>query len=261
MNPLEGSEPDPTRRFRRREILALGSAGLLSPLFEKLAWAEPLAAKAVKAPLPLPMSLGYIEGSDGFRSFKRLPRKVRRPLDARAEEETAASPVIVPAESLFQSDTSMPGFPLRVHVHGLYPPVALEERRHRDVPQAIDLEAIFPSNDPVAPAPLRFFVWSLRQTPGWDPSPPTSYRFPLDWQVPPQLVLRVRGADGVTRVLTTTFTLDSEPGKPRLRRGTYLLGLSPGVWSREVKVSDLASRVAAGMFSVLVSFESEPPAA
>jgi len=187
MDLLEGSEPDPPRRFRRRELLALGSAGLLSPLFGNLAWAEPLAVKAATAPRPMPMSLGYIDGSEGYKSFKRLPRKVRRPA-AESEDDTAASPVIVPAESLFQSDSSMPGLPLRVHVHGLYPPLALEARRRRDVPQAIDLEAIFPSNDPASPAPLRFFVWSLRQSPGWDPSPPTSFRFPLDWQVLPQFV-------------------------------------------------------------------------
>jgi hypothetical protein len=260
MDKKDSSESDPPSRFRRRDILALGAAGLLMPMFRGLAAAAPLAAAAATVPRPLPMSLGYIDGSEGYRSFKRLPRKVRRPTAPSEEDETAASPVIVPADGLFQSDTSMPGLPLRVHVHGLYPPVALEARRHRDVPQAIDLEANFPSSDPIFPAPLRFFVWSLRQSPGWDPSPPTSFRFPLDWQVLPQFVLRVRGEDGVTRVLETTFTLDNEPGKPRLRRGTYVLGLKPGVWSREVKVSDLASRVAAGMFSVLVSLESEPAA-
>jgi hypothetical protein len=260
MDKRESSESDPPSRFRRRDVLALGAAGLLMPMFRGLAGAAPLAAAAATAPRPLPMSLGYIEGSEGYRSFKHLPRKVRRPTAPSEEEETAASPVIVPAESLFQSDSSMPGLPLRVHVHGLYPPVALEARRRRDVPQAIDLEAIFPSPDPAFPAPFRFFVWSLRQTPGWDPSPPTTFRFPLDWEVLPQLTLRVRGEDGVTRVLTTKFTVDNEPGKPRLQRGTYLLGLKPGVWNREVKVSDLASRVPAGMFSVLVSFESEPAA-
>lgn len=256
MHQPEGSESDPPKRLRRRDFLALGSAGLLAPLFGDLAWAAPLSS-ASTAPQPLPMSLGYIDGSEGFKNFRRLPRKVRRPA-ALSEEETAASLVVVPAAGLFQSDTSMPGFPLRVHVHGLYPPVALEARRRKDVPQAIDLEAIFPSNDPASPAPLRFFVWSLRQTPGWDPSPPTSFRFPLDWQVMPQFVLRVREADGTTRVLRTKFTVDDESGLPRLRRGTYVLGLKAGVWDREVKLTDLASRVPAGMFSVLVSFESEP---
>lgn len=260
MDKRDSSEPDPPSRFRRRDVLALGAAGLLMPMFRGFAAAAPLAAAAATAPRPLPMSLGYIDGSEGYRSFKHLPRKVRRPTAPTEEDEDAAAPVIVPAESLFQSDSSMPGLPLRVHVHGLYPPVALEARRRPDVPPAIDLEAIFPSSDPAFPAPLRFFVWSLRQSPGWDPSPPTSFRFPLDWQVLPQLTLRVREEDGVTRVLTTKFTVDNEPGKPRLRRGTYVLGLKPGVWNREVKVSDLASRVSAGMFSVLVSFESEPAA-
>src|SRR4029077_2020298 len=135
MDSFEGSEPDPPRRFRRREFLALSSAGLLAPLFGKVAWAGPLAPKGATAPQPMPMSLGYIEGSEGYKSFKRLPRKVRRPTAPSEEEEDATAPVIVPAESLFQSDTSMPGLPLRVHVHGLYPPVALEARRRRDVPQ------------------------------------------------------------------------------------------------------------------------------
>jgi len=252
MHQTEGSESDPPKRLRRRDFLALGSAGLLAPLFGDLAWAAPLA-RAATAPQPMPMSLGYIDGSEGFKNFRRLPRKVRRPA-AFSEEEAAASLVVVPAAGLFQSDTAMPGLPLRVHVHGLYPPVALEARRRKDVPPAIDLEVLFPSNDPASPAPLRFFAWSLRHSPGWDPSPPVSFRFPLDWQVMPQFVLRVREADGVTRVLRTKFTVDDESGLPRLRRGTYLLGLKAGVWDREVKLTDLASRVPAGMFSLLVSF-------
>jgi hypothetical protein len=258
MQTPEGSESDPPRRLRRRDFLTLGSAGMLAPLFGDLAWAAPLTT-APTAPQPLPMSLGYIDGSEGFKNFRRLPRKVRRPV-ALSEEEAETSLVVVPAAGLFQSDTSMPGLPLRVHVHGLYPPVALEARRHKDVPRAIDLEALFPSNDPASPAPLRFFVWSLRQSPGWDPSPPTSFRFPLDWQVMPQFVLRVREGDGTTRVLRTRFTVDDEVGLPRLRRGTYVLGLNAGVWDREVKLTDLASRVPAGRFSVLVSFEAEPAA-
>jgi hypothetical protein len=147
-------------------------------------------------------------------------------------------------------------------VHGLYPPVALDRKRRREVPSAIDLEAIFPSSDPAFPAPLTFYVWSLRQKPGWNPSPPISYRFPLDWQVLPEFVLRVRSSNGVSKVLRTKFTVDNEPGRPKLRRGLYVFGFDPRSWQSEVPVSDLARSAPAEMFSVLVSMESEPaPAA
>ena len=197
MNIPENSESDPPSLLRRRDFLALGSAGLLMPLFGNLAWAEPLAAAAAAAVQP--MSVGYIDGSEEYRNLKWLPRKIRRPMVKAEGEETEEAPVIVPAASLFQADTSLPGQPLRIRVHGLYPPIALDRKRRREVPLAIDLEAIFPSPDPASPTPLRFFVWSLRQKPGWNPSPPVSFRFPLDWQVLPQFVLRVRGAGGATR--------------------------------------------------------------
>jgi hypothetical protein len=87
-------EPHPTQ-LHRRQFLALGSAGLLAPFFQNLAWAEPLAREAVVRP----MSIGYIEESETFRSLRRLPRKIRRPLVAvnGALEEVESSPVIVPA--------------------------------------------------------------------------------------------------------------------------------------------------------------------
>lgn len=255
MNHSGGAESDPPRLLRRRDFLALGTAGLLTPLVGNLTWTAPLDA----AEIPVqPMSVGYIEDSEAYRSFKHLPRKIRRPVLQKEEDESETSPVIVPAESLFQADTSLPGRPLKVRVHGLYPPVALEHKRRREVPQAIDLEVIFPSPDPAFPTPLRFFAWSLRQRPGWDPSPPVTFRFPLDWQVLPQFVLRVRGVEGVTRVLRTKLTLDNEPGRPKLRRGVYLLGLTPGAWYRAARVSDYARIAPAEMFSVMVSMDPEP---
>jgi hypothetical protein len=249
------SESGPPPLLRRRDFLTLGSAGLLMPLFGSLAWAEPLAAAAAAAPQP--MSVGYIDGSETFRNLKWLPRKVRRPLAAGEEKSTEAPLVIVPAASLFQADTSLPGRPLRIHVHGLYPPVALEYKRHREVPPAIDLEAVFPSNDPASPAPLRTYLWGLRQKYGWDPSPPMSFRFPLDWQVLPQFILRVRGTDGTQQVLRTRFTLDNEPDRPKLRRGVYVLGLDPTSWKWAARLTDFARVAPAEMFSVLVSIEPE----
>jgi hypothetical protein len=231
------------------------------PLFENLAWAEPLSSAAAVATIQT-MSVGYVDGSEELRNLKWLPRAVRRPAAA-VEGEAQSSPVIVPATSLFQADTSMPGQPLRIRVHGLYPPVAaVERKRQKDVPPSIDLEAIFPSADPAFPAALPFYAWSLRQKPGWNPSPPVSFRFPLEWQVLPEFVLKVRGADGISRMLRTKFTVDNEPGRPKLRRGLYVLGLDPRTWQQEIRISDLAGRIPAEMFSVLVSMESEPaPAA
>ena len=119
------------------------------PLFGNLAWAEPLALPRRR------------RAADVRRLYRRQ-RGVPQPQVAAAqgpaahaqggaEEEAEASPVIVPAASLFQADTSMPGRPLRIRVHGLYPPVALDRKRRREVPLAIDLEAIFPSPDPAFP--------------------------------------------------------------------------------------------------------------
>ncbi len=245
--------------LRRRDVLTFGAAGLLAPLFDKLAWAEPLAAAERSAPA-IPMSVGYIDGSEEYRSFKHLPRKIRSPLFQEEGEEEEASPIIVPAESLFQADTSLPGRPLRIHVHGLYPPASLEVKHRREVPWAVDLEAVFPSPDPAFPTPLRFYAWGLRQKPGWDPSPPVMFRFPLDWQVLPQFILRVWRADGSHDVMRTRFTLDNEAGRPKLRRGVYLLGLAPGAWSRAARVSDYARYAPAEMFSLMISMDPEAEA-
>jgi hypothetical protein len=77
----------------------------------------------------------------------------------------------------------------------------------------------------------------------------------------PEFVLKVRRADGSSKVLRTKFTVDGEASRPKLRRGLYVLGLDPRTWQTEIRISDLAGRIPAEMFSVLVSMESEPPPA
>src|SRR3954452_5053188 len=242
------SESEGSSLLRRRDVLTFGAAGLLAPLFNNLAWAEPLAAASERSAQTVPISVGYIDGSEEYRSFKRLPRKMRRPLLQKEGDEEETSPVVIPAESLFQADTSLPGRPLRIHVHGLYPPVALEVERRREVPLAVDLEAVFPSPDPAFPTPLRFYVWGLRQKYGWDPSPPTSFRFPLEWQVLPQPILRVWRTAGTHHVMRPRFTLDNEPGRPKLRRGVYLLGLTPVAWAPAARGSGSARGAPPGVF-------------
>jgi hypothetical protein len=81
----------------------------------------------------------------------------------------------------------------------------------------------------------------------------------LEWDALPELVLRIRTAEGLPLVMRTKFTVDAESGRPRLRRGAYLLGLTPGAWDRgDVKVADLARRTPAEMVSILVSMDPEP---
>lgn len=248
MNGANEEDPPSKPLLRRRDFLALSSAGLLLPLVGDLAWAQDGEA-AVR-----PLSAGYIEESETFRDLHRLPKKVRRPLSVAAEgESAAASPVIVPAAGLFQGDTSLPGRPLRIRIDGLYPPQAVDPKLWKKLPLAVDLDVLFPSPDPAFPQPLRFFAWSFRRRPGWNPSPPVEFQFPLDWQALPQFVFKVRTAAGEPLVLRTKFTLDAEPGRPRLRRGVYLLGAGPGVWDREMRLADLAKWAPAELASVLIS--------
>ena len=146
-----------------------------------------------------------------------------------------------------------------MRIDGLYPPLALDRKHRRGLPLAVDLEVVFPSPDPaVSPEPLRFYVWGLRRQPGWNPSPPISFRFPLDWEVLPELVMTVRPAQGEPRVFRTRFTLDSESGMPRLRRGVYLLGFTPGAWTWDLPLKDVGRAAPAELFSVLMTIDSEP---
>jgi hypothetical protein len=241
--------------LHRRSFLALSSAGLLAPLFKGLAWAETLdkAGTVVR-----PLSVGYIEGSEELRNLKRLSRTIRRPGLQETAESAESSPIVVPASSLFQGDTSLPGRPLRIRIDGLYPPLAADPKRRRALPFAADLDVFFPSPDPAATAPIPYMAWSLRQRPGWDPSPPVSFRFPLDWKALPEIVLRVQPKrESPSTVLRTKFTLDDESGLPRLRRGVYLLGFAPGAWDREIRLADVGRKAPAELFSVLVSMEPE----
>ncbi len=252
---MDAEEGDgPSRLLNRRSFLALGSAGLLAPLFPHLAWAEGLAGSTVAAVLPMPV--GFVEGSEMLPNLRRVPRKIRRPA-LQVEGEDEAPLRVVPAASLFQGDTSLPGRPLRIRIDGFYPGSALNPQRLRELPRAIDLDVVFPPPDPVlAPHPIRFQAWSFRRAP-WDLSAPVSFHFPLEWQALPEIVLKVRDAAGTVRVLRTKFTVDAEPGRPRLLRGFYVLGLTPGTWKSTVRLDDLARVAPAELFSILISFDPE----
>jgi hypothetical protein len=242
--------------LRRRDFLALSSlvvASQLVPGFVTAAFAQQAE------PVVRPMSLAYIEGSDRIRNLKRLPRKIRRPLVVREGEPEDPAPFwAVPAASLPLGDPNLIGQPLQLTIHGLYPPAALTAKRQAELPFRAELDWLYPVFDPVQPMLAPFFAWSLRRDGGTvSISVPTRFTFPLDWEVLPQLRLKVTPADGGPPVeLVTRFTLDDEPGLPRLQRGVYLLGLSPAIWDRtEVSLTELARRAPAKSFSILISVE------
>lgn len=240
----------------RREFLALGSAGLLSLCFGGAAEAQAIAAETATQLMPV----GYLEGSGEAPRLRKLPLRIRQPRAA-VQVGDATEYRIVPAASLPMGDTQLIGRPLRLTVHGLYPPGGLVPKKWNQLPFAIDLDVLFPSPDPAFPEPLRFFAWSFRRYPAWSPSPPVSFVFPLDWDALPELSMRVVPADGgLVRTFRTRFTFDQESGRPRLLRGTYAFGTSPNAWRSAVALQDLGPGTPASLVSVLVSVESEAEA-
>lgn len=242
--------------FRRREFLTLGSAGLLSLCFGDFAWAQSVAGEAAGV---RPLPVGYLEGSGEIPDLRHLAAWIRQPqIRTGASWDDGEAIRIVPATQLPLGDTNLIGRPLRVTIHGLYPPSALVRKRRAELPLAIDLDVLFPSPDPALhPAPLRFYAWSFRRRPGWNPSPPVSFTYPLDWHALPEIAVRVVQPGGAQPVgLRTRFTFDDEAGMPKLQRGIYLLGTVPEVWRSAASVAALARTAPVELVSLLVSIDS-----
>jgi len=239
--------------LRRRDFLVFGSVGIASLCLGDFAWAQ--GAQAGGA-LPLPVA--YLDGSETIRNLKHLPRTVRHPATGRGEKAAGVPLRFTPADQVPLGDTNMVGRPLRMRIHGLYPPAAVAPKRLRELPLSIDMDVLFPAPDPAFPKPARYHAWSFRRQGGWNASPPVSFVFPLDWYVYPEIEMKVVPATGGAPVtLSSRFTLDDEPGLPRLRRGLYMLGLRPGNWRGEADLAKLGGATAADLFSLLLSLEPE----
>lgn len=255
------ARPEQKGGLRRRDVLVLGSTLALSPWFSDLALAQSLLTGDAAA-RPLPVS--YLEGSRDVPDLRNLAVWMRQPRIAQgARWENGEALRVVPAAELFQGDTELAGQPLRLRIDGLYPPAALVRQRRKELPLAIDIDVLFPAPEPaVSLEPVRFHVWSFRRRPGWNPSPPVRFTFPLDWQDLPEIEMRVVPAGGLPPVtLRTRFTFDDEPGLPRLQRGLYLLGTAPDVYRSPLSLQGLARTAPLELVSVLMSIESaEVPA-
>ncbi len=253
-------------RLRRRDLLAWGGAAALLPTLPGVARAQDEAGAA--ADLLRPMSVGFVEGSETWRGFKRvtaaaLNRGVRR------ERERPPEPAsVVPAASLIAGDQRAANELVRVRVHGLYP---IPNPTH--VRNAY-LTVHFPSPEHGRNVgELPFVAWGYKSRPAPDPAPPISFIAPLGADGALDLLLEttpaphnplhrrpslVSPAPGpVGGRFLTSFTVDWFAGRPKLQRGVYLLGLAPDTWSaaRTLPTPKAGQGRPVELVSLMVSFE------
>jgi hypothetical protein len=252
----------------RRQLLRLAGLGLAAPLLPAVlpsllspaaAWAQSLEASDWS-----PLSLGYVEGSEAVADLRRPPVGLATPgrkSGARPDDIPIEGMRIVPAAEIFESDQKLVVRGMRLRVAGLYPPASLNVGRRADLPSRIDLDVLYPhagAARAVAGVPKnRHLTWSFRKEP-WNLSPPVTLRLPgsrhpmnqaeieilVSW--PGQSPARYR----------TSFASASENGRPRLRRGLYLVGLVPAAWESGAPLAVLApKRVTADRFSILLSVD------
>lgn len=191
----------PTTTFSRRQALTAGAvlaAGAAVGGLRLLADDLPTLAAVARADGPR-LSVGFVD---------RTPVPGASVLDGR--------PSVVPAASVRPGGL---GQSTRAGIDALTPtPLG-------DVPwQGLHLDALFPPVE--GEDPLRFHAWSWRADPA-SAGAPVSFTAPVG-AMSLGFGLTVVGADG--QEATSVLTAGREDGLPRMRPGTYLLGLDPEVW-------------------------------
>lgn len=243
----------------RREFLALSSSCAMVPWLGGLATvaAQPLAP--VRATTSL--SVGYLEGSDLFSSFDVAPWEK---VDANGEDVESALLDVYPAVELPAGDPSFGWESAEVTVFGLYPPLAENEKQH--ILRAA-LEVTYRIEDPTVEAPLSFLAWAYSRNPVANAGCGIRFVAPVDRDRGLSLVLHVedlrpryarRPPFPPARSLRADFTVNLESGRPKLRRGVYLLGLRPGMFDRPLSLSAGEAAQAANEALVLAIDHADP---
>jgi hypothetical protein len=260
--------------LRRRDFLALGSLAVLAPLGP---WstraaaampgagampgdAEGDAAQTSPAIQRMPLSLGYLEGSDELENLRKLPRDLSLLTVTRRGQTFLAARHVVPANELPAGDPSLVGGAVRMTVHDTYPSLLPNDPAAASAwPTALDLDVTFPLiGAPRGGGPV-YKAWSYRRLPAEDRSARVSFLLWPDWYSDLILSLRVVPADEAAkpRLMQAAFTLGNDQGRPRLLKGAYLLGLTPEAWNEPADLPDNPSEVPIELLSVLVTVEPE----
>jgi|GEM_PF-1256609 len=268
--------------LRRRDFLALGSVAALTPVmapwFARSAGAAtlpgPLTGPADAGAAPqgqpagnpamqvLPLSVGYLEGSELLQNLRKLQPDLQVLTVQRRGGTFTAGRHILPSHSYPSGDPSLVGGAVRMTVHDLYPRRLPDGPAAEQWPAAIDLDVMVPLLDPPAGSTARFQAWSYRRLPAEDRSARVSFVLWPDWYSDLGLVMRVvpagaGSAGGHPRLLKTRFTLGNDQGRPRLLKGIYLLGLEPNTWNDDADLPDDPAQVPPEKLSVLVTIEPE----
>jgi hypothetical protein len=280
--PSGDDRPPHLRPLRRRDFLALGSVAALTPVVGPWLAARPAgaatltdalagAADATPAaqarrrghpPAPaLPMSIGYLEGSELLENLRKLQPDLTVLTVRRRGGTFSPGRHILPSHSFPAGDPSLVGGPVRMTVHDLYPRMLPDGPAARQWPLAIDLDVLVPLLEPPAGSTALFEAWSYRRLPAEDRSARVSFVLWPDWYSDLGLNMRVvpPGAGSEPRLLQARFTLGSDQGRPRLLKGIYLLGLEPRTWEDDVDLPEDAEQLPVERLSVLVTIEPEEP--
>jgi hypothetical protein len=204
----------------RRQALAGGSALAASAYLLPL---SSVARAAVTAYDELPVA--YVAGSGHDDALGSI--SLEDGIDGRHR--------VIPARKMRRGDASLRETGIRVRVHGLYPTIAAH--RYRSI-----------ALDHVSPPPvggrddLRFYAWTYNGTskaPNLEFFVPASRERPLRFDV----FSRIEGRSGLrTWAASATFTTGTTAGRPRLKRGTYLLGANNIRWPADGSLPAMRTR-------------------
>jgi hypothetical protein len=261
--------------LRRREFLALGSLAALAPLAHRTAFAAgaamlpeaasegagagggPAAAAAAAAAQVLPLSIGYLEGSDQLENLRKLAPDLHVLAVVRRGQTFTAERRAMPSHQVPQGDPALVGGAVRMTIHDLYPRTLPDGAAAKRWPVAVDLDVLVPLLDPPRGSTARYLAWSYRRLPAEDRSARVSFVLWPDWYSDLALDLRVVPAGAHARPLRmqTRFTLGSDPGRPRLLKGIYLIGLTPGAWEQGGDLPEDPSELPPEQLSVMMTIE------
>jgi hypothetical protein len=197
------------------------------------------------------MSVGFLTGSDGYRSVRHFPWQLEGGADRTYRVE--------PAVDLAIGDQSLINETLTLTVLGLYP--RLPPKKMLSFLSCTFITWM-PSEDPLAPGLQPFLAWGGRR--GLQRSRGQRVSFPVPVLADGMLELMLEtiweptqpGQPRLEQRYVARMTVDWLAGLPRLQRGIYLLGVGPETWTRGGRLPRPGELVRDDLCSLAISIES-----